>query len=167
MSGLPEAGQLAREQPDLDIYDDTMVDAERQIELAKRAESAAMATDERIANSEGADFDASRGRVVLGNSHGFVGEYRSSSYSLAVSPVAVDPASGTMQRDAWYDVQRKFSKMETPEAIGIEAAQRTVRRLGARKIATKRVPVVFDRETAGSLLSNICSAAADHGRYMG
>ena len=167
MSGLPEPEQLAQEQPDLDIYDDTKVDAERQIELARRAESAAMATDERIANSEGADFDSSWGRVVLGNSHGFVGEYRSSSYSLAVSPVAVDPASGAMQRDAWYDVQRKFIKLETPEAIGIEAAKRTVRRLGARKIATKRVPVIFDRETAGSLLGNLCSAASGYGLYKG
>jgi PmbA protein len=167
MSGLPEPEQLAQEQPDLDIYDDTKVDAERQIELARRAESAAMVTDERIANSEGADFDSSWGRVVLGNSHGFVGEYRSSSYSLAVSPVAVDPASGAMQRDAWYDVQRKFIKLETPEAIGIEAAKRTVRRLGARKIATKRVPVIFDRETAGSLLGNLCSAASGYGLYKG
>ena len=123
-----------------------------QIELAKRAEAAAMASDERITNSEGADFDSSSGRVVLGNSHGFIGEYRSSSYSLSVSPVAVDPNSGSMQRDAWYDVQRKFHTLDAPEAIGREAAQRTVRRLGASKVATKRVPVVFDQETAGSLL---------------
>src|SRR5262249_16318715 len=80
-------------------------------------EAAAMALDQRITNSEGSDFDSSSGRVVLGNSHGFVGEYRSSSYSLAVSPVAVDPVSGAMQRDAWYEVQRKFSKMDTPESI--------------------------------------------------
>ena len=140
MSGLPEPEQLAQEQPDLDIYDDTKVDAERQIELARRAESAAMATDERIANSEGRGFRFFMGSRRARKQPRVCGEYRSSSYSLAVSPVAVDPASGTMQRDAWYDVQRKFIKLETPEAIGIEAAKRTVRRLGARKIATKRVP---------------------------
>src|SRR6187551_1232273 len=165
VSGLPGADQLATDQPDLDLHDETRLDTDRQIDLAKRAEAAALASDERITNSEGADSDSSWGRVVLGNSHGFIGEYRSSSYSLAVSPVAVDPVSGSMQRDAWYDVQRKFIKLETPEAIGIEAAKRTVRRLGARKIATKRVPVVFDRETAGSLLAHLCSAISGYGLY--
>ncbi|HKE62688.1 MAG TPA: metallopeptidase TldD-related protein [Nitrospira sp.] len=167
VSGLPAAEQLAKEQPDLDLYDETKLETDKQIDLAKRAEAAAMALDERITNSEGADFDSSSGRVVLGNSHGFVGEYRSSSYSLAVSPVAVDPVSGAMQRDAWYEVQRKFSKMDTPESIGIEAARRAVRRLGARKVATKRVPVVFDQETAGSLLGNLCSAASGYSLYKG
>lgn len=167
VSGLPSAEEMAKEQPDLDLYDETKLETDKQIDLAKRAEAAAMAMDERITNSEGADFDSSSGRVVLGNSHGFVGEYRSSSYSLAVSPVAVDPVSGAMQRDAWYEVQRKFSKMGTPESIGIEAARRAVRRLGARKVATKRVPVVFDQETAGSLLGNLCSAASGYSLYKG
>jgi PmbA protein len=167
ISGLPSADHMAKEQPDLDLYDDTRLDTDRQIDLAKRAEAAAMATDDRITNSEGSDFDSSWGRVVLGNSHGFVGEYRSSSYSLAVSPVAVDPVSGTMQRDAWYDVRRKFRQLDAPEAIGIEAARRTVRRLGARKVGTKRVPVVFDQETAGSLLGNLCSAASGYALYKG
>ena len=167
VSGLPPADQMATEQPDLDLYDGTRLDTERQIELAKRAEAAALATDERITNSEGADFDSSWGRVVLGNSHGFIGEYRSSSYSLSVSPVAVDPVSGSMQRDAWYDVRRKFRNLDAPEAIGIEAAKRTVRRLGARKVSTKRVPVVFDQESAGSLLGNLCSAASGYALYKG
>lgn len=167
VSGLPAAEQMAKEQPDLDLYDETKLETEKQIELAKRAEAAAMATDERITNSEGADFDSSSGRVVLGNSHGFVGEYRSSSYSLAVSPVAVDPASGAMQRDAWYEVQRKYHKLSTPESIGIEAAHRAVRRLGARKVDTTRVPIVFDQETAGSLLGNLCSAASGYSLYKG
>lgn len=167
VSGLPAAEQMAKEQPDLDLYDETKLETEKQIELAKRAEAAAMATDERITNSEGADFDSSSGRVVLGNSHGFVGEYRSSSYSLAVSPVAVDPDSGAMQRDTWYEVQRKYHKLSTPESIGIEAAHRAVRRLGARKVDTTRVPIVFDQETAGSLLGNLCSAASGYSLYKG
>jgi PmbA protein len=167
VSGLPDADQMAAEQPDLDLYDETRLDTDRQIDLAKRAEAAALSSDERITNSEGADFDSSWGRVVLGNSHGFMGEYRSSSYSLAVSPVAVDPVSGSMQRDSWYDVRRKFHRLDAPEAIGIEAAKRTVRRLGARKVVTKRVPVVFDQETAGSLLGNLFSAASGYSLYKG
>jgi PmbA protein len=167
VSGLPTPDQMATHQPDLDLYDETRLDADRQIDLAKRAEAAALATDERITNSEGADVDSSWGRVVLGSSHGFIGDYRSSSYSLAVSPVAVDPVSGSMQRDAWYDVRRKFHQMDAPEAIGIEAARRAVRRLGARKVVTKRVPVIFDQESAGSLLGNLCSAASGYSLYKG
>ena len=167
VSGLAAADQMAKEQPDLDLYDDTKLDTDRQIELAKRAEAAAMSEDERITNSEGADFDSSSGRIVLGNSHGFIGEYRSSSFSLAVSPIATDPQTGAMQRDGWYAVQRKFSKLEEPEAVGIEAARRTVRRLGARKVGTKRVPIVFDQEMAGSLLGNLCSALSGYSLYKG
>lgn len=165
VSGLAAADQMAKEQPDLDLYDDTKLDTDRQIELAKRAEAAAMSEDERITNSEGADFDSSSGRIVLGNSHGFIGEYRSSSFSLAVSPIATDPQTGAMQRDGWYAMQRKFSKLEEPEAVGIEAARRTVRRLGARKVGTKRVPIVFDQEMAGSLLGNLCSALSGYSLY--
>jgi len=165
VSGLPDALQMAKDWPDLDLYDSTKLDPDHQIELAKRAEAAAMTEDQRITNSEGADFDSSSGRVVLGNSHGFIGEYRSSSFSLAVSPIATDSESGGMQRDSWYEVQRKFGKLSSPESIGQEAARRTLRRLGARKVATKRVPVIFDQETAGSLLGNLCSAVSGFGLY--
>ena len=74
---------------------------------------------------------------------------------MSVSPVATDPETGAMQRDSWYEVQRKFARLDSPEAMGLEAARRTVRKLGARKVATQRVPVVFDQETAGSLMGNL------------
>ena len=167
VSGLPEADQMARERPDLDLYDSTRLDTEQQIELAKRVEAAAMSTNERVTNSEGGDFDSSSGRVVLGNSHGFLGEYQSSSFSMSVSPIATDPETGAMQRDSWYDVQRKFTKLDSPEAVGVEAARRTIRKLGAKKVATQRVPVVFDSETAGSLMGNLCSAVSGYSIYKG
>ncbi len=167
MSGLPAPDLMATTVPDLDLYDSTTLPTDRYIELARRAEAAAFSLDRRITNSEGAEFDASSGRVVLGNSHGFIGEYRSSSYSLSVSPVAVSSEGGSMQRDSWYGVQRKFAKLESPEAIGEEAARRTVRRLGARKVSTRRAPVIFDQETAGSLLGNLCSAVSGYSLYKG
>ncbi|TKB68111.1 MAG: TldD/PmbA family protein [Nitrospira sp.] len=167
VSGLPEADQMAGEKPDLDLYDPTRLNTEQQIELAKRVEAAAMSMDERVTNSEGGDFDSSSGRVVLGNSHGFLGEYQSSSFSMSVSPIATDSVTGAMQRDAWYDVQRKFVKLASPEAVGLEAARRTVRKLGARKVATQRVPVIFDSETAGSLMGNLCSAVSGYSLYKG
>jgi PmbA protein len=167
VSGLPAADQMAGERPDLDLYDPTRLNTEQQIELAKRVEAAAMSTDERVTNSEGGDFDSSSGRVVLGNSHGFLGEYQSSSFSMSVSPIATDPATGAMQRDSWYDVKRKFATLDSPEAVGLEAARRTVRKLGAKKVATQRVPVVFDSETAGSLMGNLCSAVSGYSLYKG
>lgn len=165
VSGLPDASQMAKDRPDLDLYDETILNTEVQIDWAKRAEAAAFAADPRVTNSEGAEFDSSSGRVVLANSHGFVGSYKSSSFSLSVSPIATEPGTGAMQRDAWYEVQRKFARLASAESIGQEATRRTVRRLGARKVSTKRVPVVFDQETAGSLLANLCSAVSGYGLY--
>ena len=167
VSGLPAADQMAGEVPDFDLYDPTRLNTEQQIELAKRVEAAAMSTDERVTNSEGGDFDSSSGRVVLGNSHGFLGEYQSSSFSMSVSPIATDPVTGAMQRDSWYDVRRKFAKLDSPEMVGLEAARRTVRKLGARKVATQRIPIVFDSETAGSLMGNLCSAVSGYALYKG
>lgn len=167
LSGLPAAALMATQIPDLDLYDPTKLQIDVQIELARRAEAAAFAADTRVTNSEGAEFDSSSGRIVLANSHGFVGEYRSSSFSLSVSPIATEPGSGAMQRDAWYGVQRKFAKLDSPETIGQEAARRAVRRLGAKKVATRRVPVIFDQETASSLLGNLCSAASGYALYKG
>jgi PmbA protein len=86
---------------------------------------------------------------------------------MSVSPIATDPETGAMQRDSWYDVQRKFAKLDSPEAVGLEAARRTVRKLGARKVATQRVPVVLDSEMAGSLMGNLCSAVSGYSLYKG
>ena len=167
VSGLPDAPAMAKNLPDLDLYDPTVLSTDAQIELAKRAEAAAMAMDQRITNSEGADFNSASGRVVLGNSHGFLGDYRSSTFSVSVSPVATDAASGGMQRESWYAVQRKYAKLDSPESVGQEAARRTIRRLGARKVPTTKAPVVFDQEMAGSLLSHLCSAASGYALYKG
>ena len=158
-SGLPSSDLMADDLPDLDLYDPTKLDNETQIELARRAEACAMETDPRITNSEGADFDSASGRVLLGNSHGFLGEYRSSTFSIAVSPIATDPESGGMQRDAWHAVNRKFARLESVESVGREAARRAIRRLGARKVSTRRAPVIFDPEMAASLLGNLCSGS--------
>ena len=165
ISGLPDRACMASDHPDLDIYDSTTLQTDQQIELARRAERAAFETDPRVTNSEGADCDSSSGRIILGNSHGFLGQYLSSSFSLAVSPIAVDPGTGAMQRDSWYGVQRAFARLEQPESIGQEAARRAVRRLGARKVPTCTAPVVFDPEVAGSLLGNLCSAVSGYALY--
>ncbi len=123
-SGLPDKNLMAEDLPDLDLYDPTRLETEAQIELARRAEAAALAADPRVTNSEGAEFDSSSGRILLGNSHGFLGDYRSSTFSVSVSPIATEPDSGSMQQDSWYAVRHRFARLDSPESVGQEAARR-------------------------------------------
>lgn len=164
-AGLPAPADMATDRPDLDLYDSRMLPMDRMIELAERTERAALAVDPRLTNSEGAEFGTFGGRTLFANSHGFYGEYQSSSFSCSVAPIAVQ--DGLMQRDYWYAVGRKLNALDSPEDVGREAGRRTVRRLGARKIATCRVPVVFDPEMAGSFLGNLCSAVNGYAIYKG
>jgi PmbA protein len=164
-AGLPDPSALAQDIPDLDLYDGLVLPMDRMIELATRMEQAALAVDPRLSNSEGAEFSTFGGRTVFASSHGFYGEYPSSSYSCTVSPIAIQ--NGLMQRDYWYAMCRKFAALDSPEAVGKEAGRRTVRRLGARKISTCRVPVVFDQEMAGTFLGNLCSAVNGYAIYKG
>jgi PmbA protein len=167
VSGLPDGGAYARDFPDLDLYDMTELSTDEHITLATRAEAAALGADPRVSNSEGADFNSSDGHVVLANSHGFSGDYRSSSFSMSVSPIATDPSTGGMQRDSWYAIQRAYARLDSPESVGREAARRTLRRLGARKVPTCKAPVIFDQEMAGSLLGNLCGALSGYAVYKG
>lgn len=165
-SGLPEPAQLGAFSGDLDLYSDdvdSLEPAER-IGYARRAEAAALAVDARISNSEGGSFDAASGRHVLANSHGFIGEYRRSYCSVSAVPIA-QANGGTMQRDYWYSVSRSLKKLDSPEEVGRIAAQRTLRRLGARKVPTARVPVVFDPFVARSILGNLFEAASGDAIY--
>ena len=124
-----------------------------------------MAADARINNSDGGSFDATTGRKVLANSLGFVGEYRRSYCSVAALPIA--QSDGTMQRDYWDSSALSLKKLASPESVGAEAARRTLRRLGARKIATAKVPVVFDTLTAASVIGNIFDAASGDAIHRG
>jgi PmbA protein len=124
-----------------------------------------LAYDGRITNSEGGEFSNHFGRVIYASSQGFSGEYSGSTFGHSVAPVA--KANGSMQRDYWYSSNRKFSRLESPKSVGEKAAQRTLRRLGACKVKTCEVPVVFDPEMAGSLLRNLSSAISGYSLYKG
>ncbi len=165
-SGLPDASLLGSVSGDLDLYYDdvhSLPPAER-IAYARRAEASAMNADPRISNSDGGSYDASTGRKVLANSLGFVGGYQRSYCSVSAMPIAQSNGSA-MQRDYWYSAARSLHKLEPPESVGAEAAKRTLRRLGARKVPTTRVPVVFDPIVAGSLVRNIFDAASGDAIY--
>ena len=164
-AGLPDPGELIDGLPDLDLADPTGHDLtpEEKIDLARRAEAAALAEDPRITNSEGAEFFDRRARYAYATSHGFERTYATSSFGITVSPVASQ--DGDMQRDSWYSTVRKRARLEEPEAIGRIAASRAVRRLGARKVKTVEVPVIFDPENAASLLRAMAGAASGPSLY--
>jgi PmbA protein len=164
-AGLPDPSEFGALPGDLQLYsnDISSVDTDSRIEQARQTEEAAFAADPRITNSEGASFDAYSGERVFANSRGFLGSYRTSSCSLSTTPVAREGES--MERDYWYSSARKYSRIETPAQIGRRAAERTVRRLGARKVPTQKVPVIFDPQTARSLLSSIFDAVEGDSIY--
>jgi PmbA protein len=160
-TGLAERGEFGSLPTDLHLYDEdvySLAGAER-IEWARRAEAAALAADPRITNSDGGSFDAATGRTVLANSRGFVGGYRTSYAGISAAPLAQD-ANGQMQRDGWWSSARRLADLESPESIGKEAARRALRRLGARRVATQRVPIVFAPEVARSLIGSVFEAAS-------
>src|SRR5271157_2585201 len=153
-AGLPETGEFGSctsNSGDLHLYYDDVYSLEgpERIEWARRCEAAAMAADPRITNSDGGSFDVSTGLKVMANSRGFVGGYRSSYAGVSAAPLAKDE-NGQMQRDGWWSSARSFAHLDSPEAVGAEAARRTIRRLGARKVPTQRVPIVFAPEVAQS-----------------
>lgn len=167
-AGIPEPGQLGAIPGDLDLYyeDVFSLPTEERIAYARRCEKAAMDADTRIRNSEGGSFDAATGHKVLANSHGFVGEYRRSYCSIAAVPIA-QTDDGAMQRDYWYSVARSLGRLESPEEVGRIAAERTLRRLGARKAQTAKVPVILDPMVARSMLDHIFEGVNGDSVYRG
>jgi PmbA protein len=167
-AGIPEPLQLGSLSGDLDLFsaDVYSLPGEERIAYARRAEKAALDFDARIKNSEGGSFDAATGHKILANSHGFVGEFRRSYCSVAAIPIAQDEKGG-MQRDYWFSVARSLDRLESPEHVGKVAAQRTLRRLGARKVKTQHVPIIFDPLVANSILGHIFEGVNGDSVYRG
>jgi PmbA protein len=160
-TGLPETTEFGSVPGDLHLHFDDVysLPGPERIEWARRCEAAALAVDPRVTNSDGGSFEAATGRKALANSRGFVGGYRTSYAGVSAAPLAVD-ANGQMQRDAWWSSARRLADVESPESVGQEAARRTLRRLGARRVPTQRVPIVFAPEVARSLIGLVFEAAS-------
>jgi PmbA protein len=163
-AGLPESG-FATSLPDLELFDpaDRGVPLEARIEDARRAEAAARGADPRIDNSEGSAASSGFARVVYANSQGFLGEYESASHGLFCEPLARDGEA--MQRDYWATAARRLGDLEDPAAVGRKAAARALRRLGARRVPTCEVPVLFDDVTAPSLIGQLASCLSGYSIY--
>lgn len=162
-AGLADAELMARELPDLDLCHPWALDAEAAIELARECEAAALGFDPRVRNSEGSSVGTHRGLRVYGNTHGFVGGYPATSHS--VSCVVLAQEGDDMQRDYWYDTARVATALEPVAEIGRRAARRALERLGARKLATCRAPVLFVPELARGLLGHFVGAIRGAAQY--
>jgi len=161
-NGLADSERMARHFPDLDLWHPVALDAEAAIERALRCEEAGR-SDARIRNSEGASFDAGLGLAVYGNSNGFIG--RSAGTHYGQSCVLLAGEGDSMQRDYSYDSRRRMDDLEAPEETGHEAARRTVRRLGARRLKTGRMPVLFAPEVAKGLIGHLVGAISGTALY--
>lgn len=162
-AGLADPALMASNPPDLSLAWPWEVGAGRAIELTVACEAAARGFDSRISNSEGATLSTHGGTRAYGNTHGFVGSYPRTSHSL--SCVVVGEANGVMQRDYHYSTARDAAELESPEHVGTTAAQRTIARLGARKLGTTKAPVLFAPEVARGFLGHAIGAVSGGAQY--
>jgi len=163
-AGLPDGGFVA-DLPDLGLLDpaDRASSVEDRIARAREAEVAARDADPRISNSEGSEASSDFARVAFGNSAGLLAEYESAHHGISCMPVAKDAAG--MQTDYWMSVGRRLADLDAPADVGREAARRALRRLGARRVATAEVPVIFDPMTARGLVGNLVGCLTGYAVY--
>ena len=162
-AGLADAALMATDFLDLELHHPWDLSPEAAIEIALRAESAARDLDPRIVNSEGAGVNRLDGIQVYANSHGFNAGYPSSRHSISCAVIAGDDDG--MQRDYWYSVSRDPGQLEGAEDIGRRAAERSLSRLGARRLSTRSVPVLFVAQVAGGLLGHFVNAVRGGNLY--
>ncbi len=162
-NGLPDPALLARTIPDLDLWHPWRITAEEAIRLGIEIEDAGRAFDPRIDNSEGASVQAGASMTAYANSIGFSGTERGTRHSLSCALIAEDDAG--MQRDYWYDTVREAGDFMPATEIGRKAAERSVARLGARKLTTRECPVLFAPETARGVIGHLLSAVSGGALY--
>jgi len=165
-AGLPDGG-FASEVPDLELFEprDRPFEPATRIEAARACETAAHATDPRIGDSEGSQSGSGYSELTYGNSAGFLGEYASARHSLVAESLARGEKG--MQRDAWFSAARRWDALEPAASVGRRAAERALRRLGARRVPTCEVPVIFDPVNAPSLLRQLAGCASGYAIYRG
>jgi PmbA protein len=154
---------MAREIPDLELYHPWQLGVDEAIRIAAECEDAARAYDARIVNSEGASLSTHMGLQVYGNSHGFIGGYPSTRHGWSCAVVGED--GDAMQRDYWWTSARAAADLDPARGVGERAAERTVARLGARQIDTRKAPVLFRAEVAAGLLRSLVSAISGGSLY--
>jgi PmbA protein len=162
-AGLADPSELATQFPDLDLDHPWDLTPDEAVALARECEAAGLAVDKRVQNSEGGTVTTHRGVRVYGNSHGFLAGNIGTNHSVSCAVVAEQ--NGDMQRDYWYTVSRLPDQLEAAASVGKRAAERTVARLGARKLDTRRVPVLFAPELARGLIGSLIGAISGSSQY--
>jgi len=162
-AGLPDADLLARRWRAPDMFHPWDIDADAAIGLACAAEDAAFATSPMVRNSDGASVSAGHGQFLLANSLGFAGGYPYSRHSLSCSPIA--QRGREMQRDGWYSADARPERLADAATLGRYAAQRSLARLGARRLPTGRVPVLFESPLAIGLIGHLVQALSGGALY--
>lgn len=162
-AGLAPAERMATQISDLDLMHDWDLDVDAMIALAERCERSARDVDTRITNSEGASVTSSTRRRVYGNSHGLLAGFPSSYHSVSCSVIASDKDG--MQRDYWYSAARDPADLKSAESVGTTAGERTVNRLGARKLSTRTAPVVFPPNMARGMIGHFLGAIQGGAQY--
>jgi PmbA protein len=162
-AGLADADAMATSFPDLDLDHPWALEPEQAVEIARECEAAGMALDARLANSEGASLSTHRGVRVFGNTHGFLAGFPSTSHSLSCALLA--QSGSEMQRDHWYSVARNADDLASAAEIGRQAGRRALARLGARRLGTRRAPVLFSPEMARSLHAHFLNAVRGASQY--
>jgi PmbA protein len=161
--GLADADLMAKDIPDLDLYHPWVLSVDEAIALAKECETSALEVDVRITNSEGASVSTYEGMFAYANSHGFNGGYATSRQGMSCSVIAEE--ADNMQRDYWYTTARSAKDLDSAAAVGRLAGERTVRRLGSKRIKTAQVPVLFEVSLASGLISHLISAISGGNLY--
>jgi len=162
-TGLADASLLASQFVELDLYHPWEISPEQVIDLVLECENTALDFDPRIVNSDGASVDISSGLSVYGNSHGFLQSESKTRHSISCSVVGESTAG--MQRDYWYEISRNPDQLATARAVGLKAAERTVKRLDAQKLKTQQAPVLFVPEIARGLFGHLGSAIGGSAQY--
>lgn len=162
-AGLADKDLMATEFKELNLYHPWDITPEAAIELALECEASALDFDPRVVNSDGASVDMSAGVSVYGNTHGFLQAQHKTRHSLSCS--VIGESDGNMQRDYWYDISRNSSHLASAKSIGEKAADRTVKRLGARKLKTQSASVLFVPEVARSIIGHFTSAIGGSAQY--
>ena len=162
-AGLADAELMATEFKELDSYHPWTISLPELIEQAQICEQAAMDVDTRISNTEGSSLNTSQAFSLYANSHGFIGEQKNSMHSMSVSVIA--ELDSKMERDYWYSVARDARDLEPASVIGKIAGERTIKRLGARKITTRKAPILFVPQMARGLFSSAIGALSGASQY--
>lgn len=162
-AGLADPDTLATDIPDLDLSHPWDLTPEQACEMAIACEAAAMAVDPRITNSEGAGVSSHRGLRAYGNSLGFLAAYPGTVHSVSCAVVGVE--GGAMERDHWYSTARDWRDLEPVANVGRRSGERAVRRLGARKLSTMKVPVLFSPDVARGLIGHFVAAVRGGSQY--